>query len=218
MKVIITGATGFIGSAVVNGCIANQAISSIITLSRRDLKVSDTKVTNLVIQDFKNYSESEIEQMKGAEAAIWCQGVPKQDIAANFEYPLAGVKAFETNLITHLPHAVQKFRFVYLSGALVERDQNKSLWFAKDLRLQRGDLESRFVSFEEEHSQHWQTIIAKPAGVLSNDSIVSKFLLPSFSIWVQHLAEALIDAAINGSETQTLENAELKRRGQMLLS
>ena len=39
----------------------------------------------------------------------------------------------------------------YNSGALVERDQNRSLWFLNDARKIKGLAETRCVEFAEQH-------------------------------------------------------------------
>ena len=51
------------------------------------------------------------------------------------EYTMAAMRAFGT----HLPSLLEgggkkKFRFVYLSGGMSERDQSRSLWMAGEMR------------------------------------------------------------------------------------
>lgn len=49
------------------------------------------------------------------------------------DYPLAAAKAFDTAFGAKMP-AGKKFRFIFCSGVLAERDQNKSLWMAGEYR------------------------------------------------------------------------------------
>jgi hypothetical protein len=51
----------------------------------------------------------------------------------SIEYTLAAAKAFDQGAIMENDKA-KKFRFVYLSGGAVERDQTKPLWFMQDYR------------------------------------------------------------------------------------
>jgi hypothetical protein len=46
------------------------------------------------------------------------------------DYPLAFVKAFAETLPAHK----KKFRYLHVSGAAVETDQEKPLWFFRDAR------------------------------------------------------------------------------------
>ncbi len=69
MKVILLGSTGFIGKEVLNSCLTNPAITSIIALSRRDLPVN-FKLTVVIVEDFNQYPGSVLEQLKGVDACI----------------------------------------------------------------------------------------------------------------------------------------------------
>jgi uncharacterized protein YbjT (DUF2867 family) len=74
MKVIVTGATGFVGREVVARCIVHHRITNVIVLARRaidDTLSKDPKVQVIVHEDFSTYPSSLMEQLKGAEACIW---------------------------------------------------------------------------------------------------------------------------------------------------
>ncbi len=71
MKVIVTGATGTVGSGVLEACLEHPSITSIVALTRRPLEVKDPKINNVIHKDFMNYNKPVLEQMKGAEACIW---------------------------------------------------------------------------------------------------------------------------------------------------
>lgn len=73
MKVILLGSTGFIGREVFHQCLKDPAITSLIALSRRDLPEAavNPKLTVVIIDDFKNYPGSVLEQLKDADACIW---------------------------------------------------------------------------------------------------------------------------------------------------
>lgn len=73
MKVILTGSTGFVGGEVLNECLRNPAVTSIVALSRRDLPQAATnpKLNVVIVTDFKVYSDAVLEQLRGADACIW---------------------------------------------------------------------------------------------------------------------------------------------------
>lgn len=71
MKVILTGSTGTVGSAVLQRCIDHPEITSIVALTRRPLDVTSPKLNNILHEDFLTYDEDVIDQMKGAQACIW---------------------------------------------------------------------------------------------------------------------------------------------------
>ena len=136
MKVILTGATGFIGAEVLRQCLQSPSITSIFALSRRQLpdEVSrNTKLKVIIMTDFKSYPDTLLGDLAGAEACIWSLGVPQGTHESEVEYPMAAINAFVTSLAPQLHHG-KRFRFVYVSGMLSERDQEKKLWIAQGPR------------------------------------------------------------------------------------
>ena len=73
MKVVITGATGFVGQEVLKQCIDNSSITSIVVLSRRQLPepVTSPKVKVLVLDNFMEYSPSTLSELQGTHACLW---------------------------------------------------------------------------------------------------------------------------------------------------
>lgn len=73
MKVLLFGSTGFIGNEVLNRCLKTPAITSIIALSRRPLpeEVANPKLTVVIVENFKVYPDSVLEELKSADACIW---------------------------------------------------------------------------------------------------------------------------------------------------
>jgi hypothetical protein len=74
MKIILTGATGYIGTEVLKQAIADPAISSIYTLTRKPLSApyaAHEKAKGIIHKDFASYDEETLRELKGAEACIW---------------------------------------------------------------------------------------------------------------------------------------------------
>lgn len=77
MKVILTGSTGTVGSAVLQRCIDHPCVSSIVALTRRPLDIINPKLQNIIHKDFLKYDKDVLDQLKGAQACIWYVSVPK---------------------------------------------------------------------------------------------------------------------------------------------
>lgn len=74
MDIIITGASGFVGGAVVRRALLDPSIGHIFILSRRPLPDEITeheKITVIHHTDFYTYSDALLEQLVGCEACIW---------------------------------------------------------------------------------------------------------------------------------------------------
>ncbi|GIZ44844.1 hypothetical protein CKM354_000803000 [Cercospora kikuchii] len=215
MKVILTGATGHIGGAVLQRLLAVPAVTSIIVLSRRELTVKDAKLKTIIIKDFLHYDKDVLDQLAGAEACIWVLGTPTQGKDVHNDMTFAATKAFAENVLPALGKGKQ-FRYLYTSGAAVVRDQNASLWFLDKTRKLRGVVEIGVVDLEEQYGEQWKSYIVRPAAVTTGKPIWS-FVFGGWWIPKEELAAAMVDIAVNGGEKQTLESAELRQRGQASL-
>lgn len=143
MKIVLTGATGFIGGAVLQQCIAKPSISTIFVLTRRDLPKdlsSSPKVTVILHDDFMSWPDSLLEQLRGAEGCIWCVGgraTSFPDVATArkvcVDFTLAAARKFKTALASQMGEG-RKFHFVFCSGWGAEMDPGKRFWMLADTR------------------------------------------------------------------------------------
>jgi malate/lactate dehydrogenase len=86
MHIILTGATGTIGYPVLQLCLASPKVTRLSILSRRPFDLPsgdnvDTKKAQIILhEDYTNYPVELADQLKGAEACIWAQGVSQKDV------------------------------------------------------------------------------------------------------------------------------------------
>ncbi|KAL8853674.1 MAG: hypothetical protein Q9221_001485 [Calogaya cf. arnoldii] len=196
MKIILTGPTGHIGSNVLKAALAHPAITSIVAFSRRQLPISfadpQNKLKVIIQSDFTSYSDETLEACAGAEACIWGMGV------VNME-------------------PVGRLLFVQLSGMFVEKDRRKKLWFMDEGRKIRGETEVALMKLQKERPETFVAYIAKPGAVTATNSLFPALLEPlARFINVNDLAAKLLDIAINGHSTQTLEVDVLRNEGKRL--
>ena len=146
MKVILTGASGFIGNEVLHHCLQSPRISSIIALSRRalpnTLTAANPKLKVVILEDFCTYPPSVLQELEGAQAFIWCLGLSSvADVETtrkvSIDYTVAALDAVMKAVIPGLRTRREKMRFLYLGGILNERDQERRLWFLGELRRAR---------------------------------------------------------------------------------
>lgn len=135
MQVIITGATGFVGKAVLKSCIEDKRIEKVLVLSRREVEEdlsNSSKVEVIIHKDFSTYLPTLTDKLKGAYACLWCIGGKAQDFPdietarrVSVDYTISAASAFAKALV---PRNDDKFRFVFCSGRGAEQDDSKSLW------------------------------------------------------------------------------------------
>ena len=79
MKLIVTGATGFVGSEIIRQSLKNPKITSVIAVARRpvptppnlDKDADPSKLHSLTIKDYDTYPDEVKRQFAGADACIW---------------------------------------------------------------------------------------------------------------------------------------------------
>ena len=76
MKVILTGATGVVGSECVRLALLQPKITEVVALSRRPVTAPDgsdkSKLRTVILEDFgTEYPEAVTAELKGADACIW---------------------------------------------------------------------------------------------------------------------------------------------------
>jgi len=78
MKLIVAGATAFVGSEVIHQSLRRPDITTVMALSRTPLppqdSVSEAKLRNVIINDYGDYPDSVKKEFSGAETCIWYVG------------------------------------------------------------------------------------------------------------------------------------------------
>ena len=145
--IILTGATGSAGSAVLAHALASPSISRVSILSRRPVKLAENqpKASVIIHEDYEKYSQDVLEQLKGATGCIWAQGISSQGmkeadyVKITVDYPVAAAKAFST--------LGDKMNFVYMSGEGAQSSEKSSLMFGRI----KGRAENTILGLSKEH-------------------------------------------------------------------
>ncbi|KAF3024804.1 hypothetical protein E8E14_009092 [Neopestalotiopsis sp. 37M] len=121
MHVILTGATGLVGSGVLDAMIKMNEITKISILSRRPVQmaedVKDPKINVIIHKDFAKYDAELLDKLKGARGCVWALGIsqtqvgPEEYVKITKDFTLEAAKAFGT-----LGSEAEPFNFVFVSG------------------------------------------------------------------------------------------------------
>ena len=88
MHLILTGATGLVGAAVLDSMLAQESISRISILSRRPVKMAEghEKAKVIIHKDFKSYDKALLEQLSDAQGCVWALGVSQNDVDKEYAF------------------------------------------------------------------------------------------------------------------------------------
>lgn len=88
MHLILTGATGLVGSGVLDAMLAMKEVTRISILSRRPVKMAedaqDPRVKVIIHPDFETYDPTVLSQLQGATGCVWALGISQTKV--NKEY------------------------------------------------------------------------------------------------------------------------------------
>lgn len=180
MHLILTGATGLVGTSVLHEMLAQESISRISILSRRPVKMAEghEKAKVIIHKDFKVYDKALLDELKDAHGCVWAQGVSQNDVNKEcvlrtlvlkrrltvqlreyFEithnYPLEAAKAFSTL------HPESPFTFIYVSG---EGATQTPGMFTPIFGRVKGQIEAALLEFGKQHPM-FKVYNVRPGGV-----------------------------------------------------
>ncbi|KAJ7459075.1 hypothetical protein B0H11DRAFT_2060327 [Mycena galericulata] len=121
MHIILTGASGNVGTPILRQCLASPNITRISILSRREFSLPvgegmDPSKAQIIVHDNFNAMDPLSDVLKGADACIWAQGTGQNDVSKEeyiritCDYPVAAAKVFST--LSDRGY----FNFVHISG------------------------------------------------------------------------------------------------------
>jgi NAD dependent epimerase/dehydratase family enzyme len=81
MHLILTGATGLVGTAVLDAMIRTKDITKISVLTRRPIKFTDDRINVIIHKDFASYDSDLLDKLQGAQACVWALGISQTQVS-----------------------------------------------------------------------------------------------------------------------------------------
>ena len=153
MKLLVTGATGMVGSEVVRQAVLDPECQTIIALVRKPLSIQHPKLKTVLHQDYLDYA-SLTDVFRDVDACLWCLGISQSLVSKEeyhvitHDYAVAGAQAMLA--------ANPKLTFVFVSGKGADPTEQSRVLFARV----KGKTENvlRRLPFK-------QLVIARPGGI-----------------------------------------------------
>ena len=221
MNVLILGATGMIGQAVLRECLLDDAVSSVLTLGRRSVSQSHRKLRQLVHADLFALAPVEA-QLTGLDACFFCLGVSAVGMS-EAEYTRVTYELTMAMAGT-LARLDPGMTFVYVSGAGTDStERGRSTWARVKGRTENALLR---LPFESAYMMR-PGMIVPMHGIKSRTALyrliyralapvtpmLSRYF-PKYVTTSERVGRAMLRLARSGFRSPVLENRDIDALGR----
>ena len=122
MKIILTGATGFVGEGVLMECLKDNRVKKVLSISRRPCGHKNDKLEEYLVPDLMSLKEGD-PKLQGYDAVFFCAGITSVGKTEEQYRPIA------YDIPMHLAKILgnkEKMTYVFVSGA--GTGSSKQMW------------------------------------------------------------------------------------------
>ncbi|MEZ4761056.1 MAG: NAD-dependent epimerase/dehydratase family protein [Flavobacteriales bacterium] len=208
MKVILTGATGYVGEGVLLECLAHSDVEHVLVVGRRTCGREHPKLKELLVPDFLHLHAHK-GQLSGYDACFFCAGVSSvgkgEEEYTRLTYDTT--MAFARVVLEASPQST----FTYVSGAGTNPD-GRQMWARVKGRTEQ-DLST--LGFKQQFNFRPGIMTVTPG--MKNPTWWMRVLVPVFGLvmpWVtcslKQVGLAMIHAVRRGYRKNVLEVKDIK--------
>ena len=213
IRAIIFGATGMVGEGVLHQALSNPEVESVLVIGRKTCRVENSKLKEIILQDFSDYSFIE-NQLMGYNACFFCLGVSsivmKEEDYTKITFDLTMTAAKTLARINN------DMTFCYVSGAGTDSTEKGKLMWARV----KGRTENELQKLQFKSVYLFRPGYIKPIKGLKNSFRISrlispfypvlKFIFPRHVCTLADLGTAMINVSANGYSKKILENLDIE--------
>lgn len=215
-KVIITGATGMVGKAVLLECLDHELINEVLVIGRNSIGMSHPKLHELIHSDFSDFQGVK-EVLTNFDACFFCMGVSSGGVKEDkykkitYDYTLALANVlFEKN---------PEMTFNYVSGVGTDSTENGRIMWARV----KGKTENDILKLGFKHAFMFRPNAIIPLrGIKSKTKVYQfmydyftwliklyKFLSPNSVVDTTQLGLAMINSMLRGYSKNVIEPEDI---------
>ena len=211
--VLITGATGMVGSLVLKNALASKYISKVVVYGRSSVDFEHEKMQEFLSPVFTQFPVSFLKELPSIDHVLFCvgvyTGVVKRDIFRQItvDYP---VELAKQHLLVN-----PKGCFSLLSGQGADRSERSRMMFAKDKGQAENTLSElyngSFFTFRPGYIYPVEKRVEPNFSYRISRLVYPLFkaLGPKFSITSHQLAKGILKSAMLLPPKEILENQEI---------
>lgn len=216
MKAILFGATGMVGQGVLQECLRDPDVESVLAIGRQTTGNPHPKLRELVHRDFIDFSPIAA-QLSGYDACFFCLGVSS-----------LGMKEPDYRRVTHdfalaaartLVRLNPQMTFVYVSGSGTDSsEQGSTMWARVKGQTENAIFQLPFkaaYAFRPAYIQPLDGISPKTKWLKAVYAAIGplypvwKALFPKYVTTTTQVGRAMIEVARRGAPKRVLENRDI---------
>lgn len=220
-RVIITGATGMVGGCALRICLENPDVSLVTAVGRRSTGIDDTKLHEIIVDDFTEYSAL-ADALENQDTALYCLGAYTGAVPDDLfrQITVDYTLAFATALHRASPQAA----FCFLSGQGADPTERSRMAFAR----YKGAAETALLNMSFPRVHIFRPGYIYPVTPRQEPNLmytITRFLYPllrrlypNIGISSEDLARAMVHAGLYGTgenENPILENKDIRSMKEM---
>jgi len=213
-RVILTGATGYVGEGVLIECLAHPAIEEVLVVGRKSCGRTHSKLKEVLVKDLFSM-EDVADHLRGFDACFFCAGISSVGMneADYTRITYDATIAFAKAVLAASPG----IQFNYVSGAATDGSEQGRIMWARV----KGRTENEIGRLGFKQSYNFRPGIIKPSPGQRNPKAwqrllfpVMALLMPRYGSTMKEMGLAMINSVLKGYPMRTLEVKDIKLLGR----
>lgn len=213
MKVILTGATGYVGEGLLLAMLDDERIEKILSVGRRNCGVTHPKLEEYLLPDLMKLGDDD-PKLKGYDAVFFIAGI------SSVGTPKDIYKIISQDIPVHFAEIMpdkDKMSFIYLSG-MGTKTNGRQYW-----QKVKSSTEQSIISMGFRHAYGWRPAMMTPyKGQKSKQVTAQKIMMVFYPIVrligmvcsMQEMLNAMYKVCTEGYEKSFVEAKEIIRLGR----
>ena len=210
LKIILTGATGFVGEGVLLACLEQPQISEVLMVNRKPFDLQHPKLKELIVPNFMNL-DAVTDRLKGYDACFFCAGISsvgldeKAYTQITYDITLNVAKT----LLALNPDLV----FNFVSGSHTDSSEKGRVMWARI----KGKTENVLLQLPFKAEYNFRPGGMKAFAGQKNAKTAYKLIVgligllaPKRVVTMQEIAQAMINAVVKGYPKRVLEMSDIR--------
>jgi nucleoside-diphosphate-sugar epimerase len=209
MRIILTGASGFVGEGILLECLQNPQVTAVLMINRKPVDRSHPKLKELIVPDFFRLNDF-ANELQDYDACFYAAGISSVGMneekytTITYDTTLAFTKA--------LLQINRQIILCFVSGSHTDSSEKGKLMWARV----KGKTENALTQLMGNQVYHFRPGGMIPTTGQRNAKPVYKFIIKAIALLspkrvnkLEEVGRAMINAVFKGSQKQVLEIGDI---------